>query len=273
MTLRQATQDRQSADMVDSQPFNRANDHFASHIFTSSPAVEAEAAPSSSHGGAALAETLAACALDAMASGVIIIDQYARVLHRNAAADEVLASRRCVALDSGHITVTHMPDVRQFSQALSKAAAGQRSMIALGAMSDALVAVVPLQAEPSASQATANKDAASAGKNQSLAAKNTPCSSAQHFALIFSRTDMCEALSLKPFAGAYELTPTEERVLGLISTGQTVPEMAKRFNLGAATIRTHVRNICNKTNCHGLREIVTRLAVLPALKIQAPKAP
>jgi DNA-binding CsgD family transcriptional regulator len=277
MTLRQATQDRQfadgSANMHGSQAFNPANDHFLNNLFAAPAQVTPQATPAPAS-DASLAQTLAACALDAMASGVIIIDQYARVLHRNAAADEVLASRRCVAVDSGHVTVTHMPDVRQFSQALSKAAAGQRSMIALGAMSDALVAVVPLRVpvdapKPSPSTTAAGRATGRTGKSQALATKNTPCSSAQHFALIFSRTDMCEALSLKPFAGAYELTPTEERVLALISTGQTVPEMAKRFNLGAATIRTHVRNICNKTNCHGLREIVTRLAVLPALKIEA----
>ena len=291
MTLRQATQDRQfanaSADIHASPAYNPANDHFLNNLFAPSPQTSFETpskqpaktplqtsqslqpalldtAPKSNI-DASLAQTLAACALDAMASGVIIIDQYARILHRNAAADEVLASRQCVAVDSGHVTVTYMPDVRQFSQALTKAAAGQRSMIALGAMSDALVAVVPLRTP----QAAPVQATTSAGKGPTAAAKSAHNSGAQHFALIFSRTDMCEALSLKPFAGAYELTPTEERVLALISTGQTVPEMAKRFNLGAATIRTHVRNICNKTNCHGLREIVTRLAVLPALKIEA----
>jgi DNA-binding CsgD family transcriptional regulator len=244
MLLRQATQDRQSTDDLDSQAFSPANDHFDGSMFYNPAGTETETAISSTADADMLAKTLAACALDAMASGVIIIDQYARVLHLNAAASEALASRSCLALDSGHITVTHMPDVRQFSKALGQAAAGERSMIAIGVRSDALVAVVPLYAQPGGS--------------------------AQHFALIFSRTDICEALSLKPFAGAYELTPTEERVLALISTGQTVPQMAKRFNLSAATIRTHVRNICGKTNCHGLREIVTRLAVLPALKTQAP---
>jgi DNA-binding CsgD family transcriptional regulator len=246
MLLRQATQDRQSTDVLDSQAFNSTNDHFAGSMFYNPAGAETDTdtATSSTADADMLAKALVACALDAMASGVIIIDQYARVLHLNAAATEALASRSCLALDSGHITVTHMPDVRQFSKALGEAAAGKRSMIAMGARSDALVAVVPLYAQPGGS--------------------------AQHFALIFSRTDMCEALSLKPFAGAYELTPTEERVLALISTGQTVPQMAKYLKLGAATIRTHVRNICGKTNCHGLREIVTRLAVLPALKIQAP---
>jgi DNA-binding CsgD family transcriptional regulator len=155
----------------------------------------------------------------------------------------VLARADCIAVDSGHITVTHMPDIRKFSQALTLAAAGQRSMVALGAHGHMTVAVIPLQ--PAGPQGKA----------------------IEHFALLFSRASMCEALMLGAFARAHQLTPTEERVLGLISTGLTVPEMAKRLTLGPATIRTHVRNICAKTCCHGLREIVTRLAVMPALKV------
>lgn len=194
-----------------------------------------------------LAQSLATMALNELASGMIIIDQYARVLHRNPAADAVLARGDCVAIDSGHITVTHMPDVRKFSQALTLAAAGQRSMIALGARSHITVAVIPLQSAQNGYSAV---------------------NPIEHFALILSRPNMCEALMLGSFARAYQLTSTEERVLGLIGLGLTVPGMAKKLQLGSATIRTHVRNICAKTDCHGLREIVTRLAVMPALKVE-----
>ncbi len=197
-----------------------------------------------------LTHSLAASAMDELASGMVIIDQYARVLHRNPAADAVLARGDCVALDSGHITVTHMPDVRKFSQALTHAAAGKRSMIALGNQGQTTVAIVPLRAT-----CTANTT-------------DTPPTSTQHFALVFSRSAMCEALMLNAFSRAYQLTPTEERVLGLMSASLTAPEMAKKMNIGSATIRTHVRNICAKTNCHGIREVVTRLAVLPTLQAQ-----
>lgn len=204
--------------------------------------------PVAAHSDTSLAHSLAASAMDELASGMVIIDQYARVLHRNPAADAVLARGDCVALDSGHITVTHMPDVRKFSQALTQAAAGKRSMIALGNQSQTTVAIVPLRAANAqdASQAT----------------------STQHFALVFSRSAMCEALMLNAFSRAYQLTPTEERVLGLMSASLTAPEMAKQMRIGCATIRTHVRNICAKTNCHGIREVVTRLAVLPTLQAQ-----
>ncbi len=203
--------------------------------------------PAAAHSDTSLAHSLAASAMDELASGMVIIDQYARVLHRNPAADAVLARGDCVALDSGHITVTHMPDVRKFSHALTQAAAGKRSMIALGIHAQTTVAIVPLRA--SSTHATGN-----------------PPTSTQHFALVFSRSAMCEALMLNAFSRAYQLTPTEERVLGLMSASLTAPEMAKQMRIGCATIRTHVRNICAKTNCHGIREVVTRLAVLPTLQ-------
>lgn len=209
--------------------------------------------PAAAHSDTSLAHSLAASAMDELASGMVIIDQFARVLHRNPAADAVLARGDCVALDSGHITVTHMPDVRKFSQALTQAAAGKRSMIALGNQGQTTVAIVPLR---TTTDAHSNPNAL-----------GSPTST-QHFALVFSRTAMCEALMLNAFSRAYQLTPTEERVLGLMSASLTAPEMAKKLHIGSATIRTHVRNICAKTNCHGIREVVTRLAVLPTLQAQ-----
>jgi DNA-binding CsgD family transcriptional regulator len=207
-----------------------------------------KATPAPAPVNTALADSLACVALNELGSGVIIIDQYARALHRNLAADAVLARKDCVAIDSGHITVTHLPDVRKFSQALTSAAAGKRSMITLGAQSHMTVAIIPLQPTSNTSSAT---------------------SPPEHFALMFSRASMCETLMLGAFARAYQLTPTEERILALIGQGLTAPEMAKKNNLGAATVRTHIRNICAKTNCHGLREIITRLAVMPTLQSMA----
>ena len=253
MTLRQATQDRQftnaSADMRGSQAFNPANDHFLNNLFADAPQTSAKALPPASLDAApessvdaSLAQTLAACALDAMASGVIIIDQRGWILHQNLAASVVLSRGDCVCVDHGMITATHAPDVRQLSEALSKAAAGKRSMIALGALSRTTVAVVPLHRQAAQGQATEPR-----------------------FALMFSRAGVCEALMLSFFSRAHQLTAAEENVLGLMCAGLTAPEMAHQLKVGEATIRTHVRNICAKTHSSGIREVVKRLAVLPPL--------
>lgn len=243
----QSTSGQRPANTLSAANFSHVSEVSRLQVSFDSDALEGQVAQQSAQTAADLAQSLAATALNCLASGMIIIDQYARVLHRNPAADTVLALGDCVAIDSGHITVTHMPDVRKFSQALSLAAAGQRSMIALGARAHITVAVIPLQNAQNA---------------------QNPATPTEHFALVLSRPNVCEALMLSAFASAYRLTPTEERVLGLVGLGLTVPEMAKKLQLGPATIRTHVRNICAKTGCHGLREIVTRLAVMPAIKVK-----
>jgi DNA-binding CsgD family transcriptional regulator len=185
---------------------------------------------------------LVANALDELACGVIIIDQRGRILHQNLAASVVLSRGDCVCVDHGVISATHAPDVRQLSEALSKAAAGKRSMIALGALSRTTVAVVPLHRQAAQGQATEPR-----------------------FALMFSRAGVCEALMLSFFSRAHQLTAAEENVLGLMCAGLTAPEMAQQLKVGEATIRTHVRNICAKTHSSGIREVVKRLAVLPPL--------
>ena len=177
-------------------------------------------------------------ALDELACGIIIVDRDARVLHTNIAAQAVMARGDCVGVQH-HILVTSEPtDAHALQEALSKAAHGKRSMIALGPLARTTVAVVPLKTAP-----------------------DEP----PRFALLFSRSGVCESLVLSFFSRAHKLTATEERVLGLMCIGLTAPEMAQRLQVGEATTRTHVRNICAKTHSSGIREVVKRLAVLPPL--------
>jgi DNA-binding NarL/FixJ family response regulator len=194
--------------------------------------LQAADAPNATHAN----DSLVASALDELASGVIIIDLHGRVMHRNLAADSVLSRGDSVTLVAGIITAAHGRDVRLFSDALSKAAAGKRSMIALGGMTS--VMVVPLRSSAPGEQ---------------------------RLALMFSRAGVCEALTLSFFSRAHCLTTSEEKVLGLMCNGLTAPEMAQQLGVGESTVRSHVRNICSKTQCNGIRDVVKRLTVLPPL--------
>jgi DNA-binding CsgD family transcriptional regulator len=212
----------------------------------------AKSAPSPHHGavaqGAANAEGLDSSAdisalvyaLDELACGIIIIDAQARVLHANAAGRAVAARGEGVCIDGDTVHTTHRPDAQPFADALIKAAQGKRSMVALGAMACTTVAVVPLRHTPNS--------------NQPL-----------RYVLMFSRVGVCEALMLSFFARAHSLTGAEERILGLLCSGLTAPEMATQLHVGEATVRTHVRSICVKTHSNGIRDVVKRLAVLPPL--------
>jgi DNA-binding CsgD family transcriptional regulator len=198
---------------------------------------------------------LIASALDEMASGVIIIDAEGHVLHTNLAARSVLARGDCVAITHGRINVAYTPDELALKEALTKAISGKRSMIVLGALSRTTVAVVPLGRH----QATEATQAA-----PTLAAATLPAQPPR-FALMFSRSGLCESLMLSFFSRAHQLTASEETILSLMCIGHSAPEMATHLKVGEATVRTHVRNICAKTHSKGIRHVVKRLAVLPPL--------
>ncbi len=198
------------------------------------------------------ADDLIACALDELASGVMIIDADGRILHSNLAARSVLSRGDCVAVDDGMLSAIHVSDARALADALAKATQGKRSMIALGTLSRTTVAVVPLarHLRPSGTGG-ATDTSAPAGPLR--------------FALMFSRLGVCESLMLSFFSRAHQLTACEETILGLMCTGLTAPEMAAQLKVAQSTVRTHVRSICAKTHSHSIREVVKRLAVLPPL--------
>jgi DNA-binding CsgD family transcriptional regulator len=68
---------------------------------------------------------------------------------------------------------------------------------------------------------------------------------------------------LRFFAGTYRLTNTEEQVLDMLCQGYNTPDAAKQLKVAVSTVRSHVRNLCAKTQSSGIRELVNRVAVLP----------
>ncbi len=191
-------------------------------------------------------EQLLAHALDEIACGVIIVDELGQIQHCNTAGKVILQRAHLVKQEASRLLTLTAKDQLRFLDALSKAKQGKRCMINLGENSQSTVAVVPLDRH---TQPTSES-------NQS-----TSC----RIAMIFSRSGMCESLMMSFFARAYKLTRSEEQILSLICVGHTAPEMAKQLNVAEATVRTHIRSICQKTHSHGIREVVKRLALLPPL--------
>lgn len=197
---------------------------------------------------------LLACALDEIACGVIIVDAQARLHHANLAGQAVLQRGSVIATQGAHIGAVHSADAGKLQDAIAKAIQGKRSMLTLGVQAQATVAVVPLDRH--AERPTDQTSRVSAAPT----AASTP-----RAALIFSRSGMCEALMMSFFARAYSLTRSEEQILSLLCVGHTAPEMAKQLRVGEATVRTHIRSICQKTHSNGIRDVTKRLALLPPL--------
>jgi DNA-binding CsgD family transcriptional regulator len=178
--------------------------------------------------------------LDELAYGVAVATAAGELLHANQAARHELARRRALWLHHGRLQAPSAADLRLLHEALLKAAAGKRSLLSLLASDGGRLplAVVPLGRAP----------AGGAGVNA---------------ALLFGRPSVCETLMLCFFARSHALTATEESVLGHLCQGHSAPEVARRMHVAVSTVRSHVRSLCAKTRSSGVRELVSRVAMLP----------
>jgi DNA-binding CsgD family transcriptional regulator len=182
-----------------------------------------------------------ALVMDELAHGVLVASAKGQLMHANQAARHELARREVLSVDDGHL---HTADARQsriLVQALARAETGRRSLIALRSGDDAQlsIALVPLRSD---------------------SPEGTPA-----IALVFSRASVCDALMLCFFARTHGLTPTEEQVLSILCQGYSTPQIAVQLSVAVSTIRSHVRSMCAKTQSHGVRALVGKVAVLPPL--------
>jgi DNA-binding CsgD family transcriptional regulator len=59
-----------------------------------------------------------------------------------------------------------------------------------------------------------------------------------------------------PFARQFELTPAQARVSALVFTGHPLLHIARSLQVSENTVRTHLKQIFQKTNTHGQMELV-----------------
>ena len=176
--------------------------------------------------------------IDALAHGVVVVNERAQLIHTNQAARTELKRRRMLEQVGGEIHAITPADGKTLQGALVKAVAGKRSLVKVsGGGLSLMLAVVPLQRDPSAWQT--------------------------RIALFFSRTDVCDSGMFGFFSRSYGLTQTEEQVLVILCRGLSTPEIAVQMNVAVSTVRSHVRSLCAKTGSSGVRELVNHVAALP----------
>lgn len=179
--------------------------------------------------------------MDELAHGVLLASVRGQLLHANQAGRQELARKRVLSVSDGQVHTTDAAQAKVFSQALAKAETGRRSLIALRTPARLRVgiAVVPLRSER----------------------PQLP----PPIALVFSRASVCDAVMLCFFARTHGLTPSEEQVLGILCQGYSAPEIARQLEVAVSTVRSHVRSMCAKTQCKGVRALVNLVAVLPPI--------
>jgi DNA-binding CsgD family transcriptional regulator len=177
--------------------------------------------------------------MDELAHGVLVVNPEGRLLHANQAARHELARGHGLLLQDQHLQAHDADHARLLGEALAKAVEGKRSLItfAVGRATKLSAAVLPLST-PGIEQPA-------------------------RIALVLARATVCESLMLCFFARNHGLTGAEEQVLGFLCQGYTAPETARHLKVAVSTVRSHVRSLCAKTGSSGMRELVTRVAVLP----------
>jgi DNA-binding CsgD family transcriptional regulator len=177
--------------------------------------------------------------LDELAHGVLVTTIEGRLVHANQAAQNELARHRVLTKRHSVLQGCIPESAKILRDALAKAAEGKRSLIVLAAAEGPglSLAVLPL--------------------------KTQTVGGAPRVALLFARASVCDSLMLCFFARSHGLTATEEHVLGILCEGFSAPQIAVEMKVAVSTVRSHVRSLCAKTRSSGVRELVSRLAVLP----------
>ena len=188
-----------------------------------------------------------AALMDELAHGVVLATGDGRLLHANQAARQELMRASAICLWQGGVVQACRPEFeRELQCAISRAAAGRRSLVHLQALEGPGISVAVLPVRTGAGESP-------------------------RCALVFSRAEVCDPLMLGFFARRHGITPAEQQVLAILCEGFNAPQIAAQLKVAVSTVRSHVRSLCAKTRTSGVRELVRRVAVLPPVAPLVPK--
>ena len=200
-----------------------------------------------SESGSHVPSALLGLLVDELANGMLVISGEGKILYANLAARREMAHGAMMKDSDGDLHLLSPEAGKGFQEARKKALSGFRSLVTLSAQDmNVTMSVVPLNSRP-----------------------DGPC---ENIALFLSRASVCESGILVCFARSYSLTLTEQRVLVFLCHCLSTPEIAIQMKIAVSTVRSHVRSLCIKTSCSGVRELIQRVAVLPPLSA-APLVP
>lgn len=177
-----------------------------------------------------------ALVMDELAHGVLVTTQHGKLLHANQAARLELARHRVLCAPNGVLHACIPEGAKTLQDALARIVDGKRSFVEIAAPEGAGLVLVALP----------------------LKTRGEPTA-----ALLFARATVCDSLMLCFFSRSHGLTAAEEQVLGILCQGFSAPQIATQLKVAVSTVRSHVRSLCTKTRCSGVRELVSRIALLP----------
>jgi DNA-binding CsgD family transcriptional regulator len=184
--------------------------------------------------------TLVPRVLDELDYGVMLVEPSdSRLAIANRAARRECADGRTLRLTGEQLHAARTADAAALAVALIDAVRERRSLLTLGAADARLsLAVIPMSAP-------------ARPRTQAL--------------VILGRRRLCETLSVEMFARRHGLTGAETNVLRALCDGLRPADIAARFGVRLATVRTQVGAIRSKTAAASIRDVVHRVAALPPI--------
>ncbi|GAA4358922.1 hypothetical protein GCM10023165_54440 [Variovorax defluvii] len=189
----------------------------------------------------ALQAGLLARVLDEIDHGLLLVDLTGRLLHANRPARRELAGGRALREVDGMLATALPAWQARIRQALKDAERDCRSIVELDAEGEPLtLAFVPL-------------------------AMHHGSATVDTVLIMTSRRSTCETLTMQMFARAKHLTPAEQAVLTQLCAGRGAQEIACLQGIRVSTVRTHIKNVRQKTGRGSVREIVRELSRMPQI--------
>lgn len=178
--------------------------------------------------------------LDEIDHGLLLVDLTGRLLHANHPARRELAAARALRSVGGMLCAGTPEWQARIRQALKDAEHDCRTIVELDHASEPLsLAFIPLGAGPGGAVDTV--------------------------LIMCSRRPGVEMLTVQMFAHAKRLTKAEQNVLAQLCAGHGAEEIACLQGICLSTVRTHIKNVRQKTGSGSIREIVHRVSRMPQI--------
>ncbi len=182
--------------------------------------------------------------LDGLSAGLFFVDAEGRIVHANAAAQDILSASDFLRSVGGRLVARDV----EFDHALHEIVAAVKR----GAAEDGFKGVaLPLNARDG-EHYVAHVLPLSSGARRRTGGDYA-------VAAVFVRKAALETLP-EVIGKTYQLTPAELRVLHAIVEEGGIPEVAETLGIASTTVKTHLRHLFDKTGAGGQTDLVKLVA-------------
>jgi len=181
--------------------------------------------------------------LDEIDHGLMLLDLTGRILHANYPARRELAAATVLRGAQGMLSASNSASQAKLRQALRDAERDCRTIVELDQDGDAQalsLAFIPLAALHGGGVVDT-------------------------VLVICSRRAGCESLTVQMFARSRSLTRAEQNVLARLCDGHGAEEIACLEGIRMSTVRTHIKNVRQKTGSSSIRAVVHRVSRMPQI--------